>query len=512
MKSIKSVCFCLLLLLVSLGFVTKSLADNTINKNNSEVILTDVCSPLDHNFVMLSKKNNNYKEPWNESRNDIGVFYDFEWDKKYKKIKIKRDKNKYPIVRFSLFDKENISQGTVVKTFNGKDLSEINDDKKIELLHKSNGKIDLQLGNNEIITINSKPYKLNNFKLTDLIINSVHNIDTAKGILEISLDAYLTNNRKDLLDIILIHENKLSEYLEPGYLRPICSVLKNEFEWPLESVNFNEYRYDADVREGLKNKEKLVSSVFDLTYNKKSGNLRSFRTEKGIFFIRQDFNFRKFPFDTQKLIITIESGTGSLSNHYWGGDSLVTFLTPEKGPFINLSKYKNNNYLKDWKVENATIKSRVKVDNNYYYKETDSLINYSENVLDVEIIIKRNVNHYIYKIILPVFLILCVAWYVLWIPTKKYETRLNTSIISLLALIAYNFVFQDDIPKLNYLTDLDYYILLSYIFCCIPVFISIGSSKLGTKDQKKIIKINKYVRKWGLLIYIVINFVIFKIV
>ncbi len=350
MKSIKSVCFYLLLLFVFFGFIAKSLADNTINKNNSEVILADDCSPLDHNFVMLSKKKNNYKEPWNESRNDIGVFYDFKWDEGDEniegdeKIIIKRDKNKYPIVRFSLFDKENISQGTVVKTFNGKDLSKLNDD-KIKLLHKSNGKIDLQLGNNEIITINSKPYKLNNFELTDLIINSVHNIDTAKGILEISLDAYLTNNRKDLLDIILINENKLSEYLEPGYLHPICSVLKNEFDWPLESVNFNEYRYDADVREGLKNKEKLVSSVFDLTYNKKSGNLRSLRTEKGIFFIRQDFNFRKFPFDTQKLIITIESGTGSLSNHYRGG-SLVTFLTPEKGPFINLEKYKKKKLFK----------------------------------------------------------------------------------------------------------------------------------------------------------------------
>ena len=64
---------------------------------------------------------------------------------------------------------------------------------------------------------------------------------------------------------------------------------------------------------------------------------------------------------------------------------------------------------------------------------------------------------------LPVFLILCVAWYVLWIPTEKYEARLNTSIIALLALIAYNFVFQDDIPKLEYLTDLDWFILLSYI-------------------------------------------------
>ena len=123
----------------------------------------------------------------------------------------------------------------------------------------------------------------------------------------------------------------------------------------------------------------------------------------------------------------------------------------------------------------------------------------------------RYMKHYLFKIMLPVFLILCVAWYVLWIPTHKYETRLNTSIIALLALIAYNFVFQDDIPKLEYLTDLDWYILLSYVFCCIPVFISITSSKLGTKNQKNIINANKFIKKWGILTYFVVAFAIFKV-
>ena len=110
---------------------------------------------------------------------------------------------------------------------------------------------------------------------------------------------------------------------------------------------------------------------------------------------------------------------------------------------------------------------------------------------------------------LPVFLILCVAWYVLWIPTEKYEARLNTSIIALLALIAYNFVFQDDIPKLEYLTDLDWFILLSYIFCCIPVFLSIGFSKFVSKNQRMVMKINKLIRYWGGLMYLLITFQIF---
>ena len=110
---------------------------------------------------------------------------------------------------------------------------------------------------------------------------------------------------------------------------------------------------------------------------------------------------------------------------------------------------------------------------------------------------------------LPVFLILCVAWYVLWIPTEKYEARLNTSIIALLALIAYNFVFQDDIPKLEYLTDLDWFILISYIFCCIPVFLSIAFSKFISKNQKKVTKINRYIKHWGILLYFLINGQIF---
>ena len=41
----------------------------------------------------------------------------------------------------------------------------------------------------------------------------------------------------------------------------------------------------------------------------------------------------------------------------------------------------------------------------------------STNTIDYEIEIKRNSAHYLFKIIIPVFLILCVAWSVLWIPT-----------------------------------------------------------------------------------------------
>ncbi len=55
--------------------------------------------------------------PFQERRNDIGVFYDFAWNKENKIITIKRDKQNYPIIRFSLFNKD-VQQGASVKKYN----------------------------------------------------------------------------------------------------------------------------------------------------------------------------------------------------------------------------------------------------------------------------------------------------------------------------------------------------------------------------------------------------------
>ena len=61
--------------------------------------------------------------------------------------------------------------------------------------------------------------------------------------------------------------------------------------------------------------------------------------------------------------------------------------------------------MKDWEIKNIEIKNRVVQDEKWdiYDKK---IISRSQNYLDIEITIKREWGHYLYKVMLPIFLIL----------------------------------------------------------------------------------------------------------
>ena len=459
-----------------------------------------VCSEWDK-VITKNQLQQNY---FQEERNDIGIFYDFEWDKEKKVIKIKRDAENYPIVRFSLFNKIDIAQGTIIKSYNDINLSKINDF-ELEKIHRQNKDVELELKSGNIVNLNSKTYLVNDIKMESFGLNTIQSIEATKGIVEISLNSLFSHKRPDLLKIL-----KDNDVYNNYSYKDLCNNTIDTNDFPIERFYFDEFLYDEDLRVGLNNKTKINSPIISLTID--DGSARIFRVESGVSSYRQDFQFEKFPFDKQKIKFVVMSGETNFSDSslsYNGEKPNVTFVTPEKGAFLNLEELKNNNYLKEWEIVSTNILSNEQVNENSYDVYSGKVTTDSTNTLVIEIEIKRNYEQYIFKIILPVFLILSLAWFVLWIPTKEFETRLTTSMVALLSLIAYNFVFADDVPKLNYLTALDEYILMSYIFCCIPTFMSIWFSRFISTNQKKATLINRKIRVWGVGLYIVASLWIF---
>ena len=76
-----------------------------------------------------------------------------------------REVKTFNILRFSLFEKDKIKPGDVVIKYNEIDLSKLEDDKLVKL-HKQNQNVNLKILNaNDLISLNSNNYFLNEIKL-----------------------------------------------------------------------------------------------------------------------------------------------------------------------------------------------------------------------------------------------------------------------------------------------------------------------------------------------------------
>ena len=87
----------------------------------------------------------------------------------------------------------------------------------------------------------------------------------------------------------------------------------------------------------------------------------------------------------------------------------------------------------------------------------------------------RKYFYYVLKIVIPVVFLVWLSFSVFYIRAIELESKLAVSMGSLLTLVAYNFVFGDDVPKLNYITVLDAWILLSYLFAGLSTMITVYS-------------------------------------
>ncbi len=95
---------------------------------------------------------------------------------------------------------------------------------------------------------------------------------------------------------------------------------------------------------------------------------------------------------------------------------------------------------------------------------------------------KRKSGYFLVKVILPLILIVMMSWIVFWINPQEGSTQISVAITSMLTLIAYRFAVGADMPKISYLTRLDFLILGGTILVfasLIEVLITSTYAKIG---------------------------------
>lgn len=203
-------------------------------------------------------------------------------------------------------------------------------------------------------------------------------------------------------------------------------------------------------------------------------------------FFSAKFDFRKFPFDNQKIVFELWSEYPSTQ----------VKIYPEP---ISMTQYKETNYTIDgipvqipgWKINKTDYYD-------YSYVDNDNL---PYQGFYLEIFIEREYSYYIFKIILPIIFLLTISWSVFWIRGSQLEAKVNVTIVCLLSLIAYNFIIDEDIPKLSYLTFMDTFILLSYFYTGIATILCVYSFLRKIKTGKDLSVVDRYAQFIGPISY-----------
>ena len=209
-------------------------------------------------------------------------------------------------------------------------------------------------------------------------------------------------------------------------------------------------------------------------------------------FKSNEFNFGKFPFDTQ--IISFE---------LWSEfPSTMISLAPSKS-MLNYSDSLYDFEGEDGIVIPAWELKNVKFDT-YEYVEEDGFP-YKGFRLFLEV--KRLSSYYIYKVIIPILLILSISWSVFWINRSQLESKVNITMVALLSLIAYNLIMDQVIPKLDYLTFMDAFIFLSYLYTGAATILCVYSYYRYRKYRRKINLVDYYAKFVGPISYVVSIFI-----
>jgi hypothetical protein len=95
----------------------------------------------------------------------------------------------------------------------------------------------------------------------------------------------------------------------------------------------------------------------------------------------------------------------------------------------------------------------------------------------------RALRYYVVQLMLPLVAIALMAWAVFWIDPSVVGTRMSVVVTTMLTLIAYRFMINSLVPKLAYLTRLDYFLLGATVLIVVALLAVSAGSYLVAHDR-----------------------------
>jgi hypothetical protein len=180
-----------------------------------------------------------------------------------------------------------------------------------------------------------------------------------------------------------------------------------------------------------------------------------------------DFDFRRFPFDTQQFFIRVDS---VLPEWFCVFREMEGYS--EVGKQLGEEEWIVTGF--DTGIAQAEIAGRPVSRFNFRFEA------------------RRHLTYYIFRILFPLLIIIIVSWIIFFL--KDYAKRVDAAGANLLLFIAFNFTISSDLPRLGYLTFLDMILVSAFVVAAAVLILSVYLKRKVTEGREAFVqRIDKYV-------------------
>ena len=117
---------------------------------------------------------------------------------------------------------------------------------------------------------------------------------------------------------------------------------------------------------------------------------------------------------------------------------------------------------------------------------------FSRLILTIDI--ERKSGFYLWKVLLPLLLIVALSWSIFWMVGERFAARVRMSATGILTVVAFQFVASQNLPRVGYLTLMDKIMVISFLLLAITVLESYIVSRFDEEQRNQALRIDRAAR------------------